>query len=63
MTGEVAPTGHSMKFGFFLQWHATVACQRLYKIGAGVMAGAPVFATGVAQADNELDRGQCEGNG
>ena len=63
MAGEVAPAGHAVKLGFVLQSHAAMPRQRFDKVGTGVVAGAPVFATGVAQADNQFDRCQCGSSG
>ena len=60
MTGKRNPSRQATKFGLHPQCTPTLSRERLNKISSGIMASAPVFATGVTQSRNELYSRQCE---
>ena len=59
MARQGDPAGETKKSGFRLHWGATRFSEFFNEIGAGIMASAPVFATGVAKSHNELYFRQC----
>ena len=59
MARQSDPAGQTKKPRFRLHRHATRFSEFFNEIGTGIVASAPVFATGVAKSHNELYVRQC----